>query len=173
LLFTLTEDKVWRKAVEDTTGLKKYYEDNKGKFMAGERVVVTEYISEKRPMIEEVQKLLAAGKTEKEIDVEVNKSSALNIRIRTQNYEKGKSKEEEVMFNQKPGFRSDIIETGGRSFRILVLQENLPAGQKTFEDAKSECITQYQNYLETEWLKELEGKYPVEIREKVLAKLYK
>jgi peptidyl-prolyl cis-trans isomerase SurA len=172
LLFTLTEDKVWRKAVEDSVGLRKHYEDNKGKFTAGERVVVTEYISEKRPMIEEVQKLLAAGKTEKEIDEAVNKSSALNIRIRTQNYEKGKAEAEAMMFGQAKGFKSDILEYG-RAYRILVLQDNLPAGQKSFDDAKSECITQYQNYLEAEWLKELEGKYPVEIKEKVLAKLYK
>jgi peptidyl-prolyl cis-trans isomerase SurA len=172
LLFTLTEDKVWRKAVEDTVGLKKYYNDNQSKFTAGERVVVTEYISEKRPVIEEVQKLLASGKTEKEIDTEVNKSSALNIRIRTQNYEKGKAEQEAVMFGKQPGFRSEILE-GGRTFRILVLQENLPAGQKSFDDAKSECITQYQNYLEAEWLKELESKYPVEVKTKVLEKLYK
>jgi peptidyl-prolyl cis-trans isomerase SurA len=172
LLFTLTEDKVWRKAVEDSTGLRKYYDDNQSKFMAGERVVVTEYISEKRPVIEEVQKLLQAGKTEKQIDEEVNKSSALNIRIRTQNYEKGKAESEAMMFGQQPGYRSEILEFG-RAFRILVLQENLPAGQKSFADAKSEAITQYQNYLEAEWLKELEGKYPVELKTKTLEKLYK
>lgn len=172
LLFTLTEDKVWRKAVEDTTGLRAFYEANKDKFQAGERVVVTEYISEKRPVIDEVQKLLAAGKTEKEIDQEVNKSSALNVRVRTQTYEKGKSDAEAGMFGQQPGFKSSVLETG-RAFRILVLQENLPAGQKSFDEAKSECITQYQNHLEAEWLKELEGKYPVEIKEKVMAKLYK
>ena len=76
------------------------------------------------------------------------------------------------MFGKQPGFRSEILE-GGRTFRILVLQENLPAGQKSFDDAKSECITQYQNYLEAEWLKELESKYPVEVKTKVLEKLYK
>lgn len=172
LLFTLTEDKVWRKAVEDTVGLKEYYNNNKEKFMAGERVVVTEYISEKRAVVEQVAKMLEAGKGEKEIDAEVNKSSSLNIRIRTQNYEKGKSENEEMMFGKKPGYISEITEYG-RAFRILVLKENLDEGQKSFEDAKSECITQYQNYLETEWLKELEGKYPVEIREKVMEKLYR
>ncbi|MFM2376330.1 MAG: hypothetical protein RLZZ165_1427, partial [Bacteroidota bacterium] len=76
LLFTLTENKVWRKAVDDTVGLKQYYNDHLSNFTAGERVVVTEYISEKRPMIEQVQSLLAQGKTEKQIDEEVNKSSA-------------------------------------------------------------------------------------------------
>jgi peptidyl-prolyl cis-trans isomerase SurA len=172
LLFTLTEDKVWKKAVEDTIGLKQYYENNKSKFMAGERVVVVEYISEKREVMDQVQALLQAGKAQKQIDEEVNRSSALNIRIRTQNYEKGKAESEAMMFDKQPGFRSEILEYG-RSYRILVLEENRPAGQKSFDDAKSECITQYQNYLEENWLKELESKYPVEIKEKVLAKLYK
>ncbi|MFM2375458.1 MAG: hypothetical protein RLZZ165_555, partial [Bacteroidota bacterium] len=97
---------------------------------------------------------------------------ALNIRIRTQTYEKGKAEPEAMMFDQQAGFRSDILEYG-RAYRILVLKENLPAGQKSFEEAKSECITQYQNYLEAEWLKELEAKYPVVVKEKVLEKLYK
>ena len=172
LLFTLTEDKVWRKAVEDSTGLENYYNRNKDKFMAGERVVVTEYITEKRPIIEQVRDLLKQGKNDKEIDEAVNKSSSLNIRIRTQNYEKGKAENEQMMFGKSIGYTSDITDYG-RAFRILVLKENLPAGQKSFDDAKSECITQYQNYLETEWLKELEGKYPVETKEKVMEKLYR
>lgn len=172
LLFTLTEDKVWRKAVEDSVGLENYYNSNKDKFMAGERVVVTEYITEKRAVIEQVRDLLKQGKNDKEIDAEVNKSSSLNIRIRTQNYEKGKAENEQMMFGKTVGYTSEINDYG-RAFRILVLKENLPAGQKSFDDAKSECITQYQNYLETEWLNELKGKYPVETKEKVMEKLYR
>jgi peptidyl-prolyl cis-trans isomerase SurA len=76
------------------------------------------------------------------------------------------------MFGKEPGYRSGIMEYG-QAFRILVLKEILPAGQKTFEDAKSECITQYQNHLEAEWLSELKGKYPVEVKEKVMQKLYR
>jgi peptidyl-prolyl cis-trans isomerase SurA len=123
-------------------------------------------------MMEQVQSLLAEGKTEKQIDEEINKNSALNIRIRTQTYEKGKAESEAMMFDQQVGFTSDILEYG-RAFRILVLKEILPVGQKSFEEAKSECITQYQNYLESEWLKELEAKYPVVVKEKVLENLYK
>lgn len=172
LLFTLTEDKVWRKAVEDTVGLKKYYEDNKSKFMADERVVVTEYIAEQRGSIEQVDRLLAKKTPEAEIDSIVNSTSALNLRVRTQTYEKGKSEKEAMMFGQQPGHRSAILEYG-KAWRILVLKENLPAGQKSFDDSKSECITQYQNFLEAEWLAELKDKYPVTVQEKTFSTLYK
>jgi peptidyl-prolyl cis-trans isomerase SurA len=172
LLFSLTEDKVWRKAVEDTVGLKKFYEDNKSNFKAGERVKVTEYISEKRDIMDQVEKLLAEGKTEKVIDSTVNRTSALNCRIRTQTYEKAKAEKEAVMFGKQPGFKSSVMDYG-KAFRLLVLVETIPPGQKTFDEAKSECITQYQNYLEETWLSELKTKYPVRVQEKVLEKLFK
>lgn len=172
LLFSLTEDKVWRKAVEDTVGLEKYYQDHKDNFKAGERVKVTEYISEKREIMDQVEKLLAEGKTEKEIDSTVNRTSALNCRIRTQTYEKSKAEKEAVMFGKQAGFRSSVMDYG-KAFRMLVLVETIPPGQKTFDEAKSECITQYQNYLEETWLSELKTKYPVRVEEKVLEKLFK
>jgi len=172
LLFTLTEDKVWRKAVEDTSGLRSYYMANRDSFMAGNRVVVTEFISDKQEVMRQVEALLQAGHGERAIDSMVNATSALNLRVRTQNYEQGKGGQEEVLFGQKVGFRTSVLEAG-RSYRILVVKEHLPSGIKSFDDSKSECITLYQNQLEKDWLKELEGKYPVKIEEKVFSKLYK
>lgn len=171
LLFTLTEDKVWRKAVEDTTGLRNYYTSHQDSFKAGNRVVVTEYITDKREVIDEVSRLLDKGLGERAIDSTVNATSALNLRVRTQTYEEGKVGQEQVMFGHQAGYRSPVLESG-RSYRLLVLKENLPSGIKSFEDAKSEAITQYQNYLEKAWLKELESKYPVKVQEKVFEKLY-
>lgn len=172
LLFTLTEDKVWRKAVEDTVGLKAYYESHRDSFMAGNRVVVTEYISDKQDVMNQVASLVQSGYGEKAIDSMVNATSALNLRVRTQTYEQGKGTQEEQMFGKQPGYASPILESG-RSFRILVLKETMGSGIKSFDDAKSECITLYQNQLEKDWLKELGDKYPVKVDQKVFAKLYK
>ena len=173
LLFTLTEEKVWRKAVEDTTGLKNYYETHKADFTAGERVVVDEYITDNRDVIDEVEGMLKAGKTQEEITAEINKVSSLRLTVRQQNYERGKSDLIDPMFSQAPGYISPVNVYSNNRFRIFVLKEKLPAGQKSFEDAKSEAITQYQNYLEKEWLKELEGRYPVEVKNEVFDQLFK
>jgi len=173
LLFTLTEEKVWRKAVEDTTGLENYYNSHKDDFRAGERVKVDEYISDNKNTLERVLELLAKGQNSEAITEELNSSSALNLTVRTQNYEKGKSPAIDPLFSQQPGFTSPITEYGNNRFRIFVLQEQVPAGLKSFDDAKSEAITQYQNFLEAEWLAELEKEYPVVVKEDVVAKLFK
>ncbi|MCL4105839.1 UNVERIFIED_CONTAM: hypothetical protein GTU68_012477 [Idotea baltica] len=173
LLFTLTEDKVWRKAVEDTTGLENYYNSHKDDFRAGERVKVDEYISDNKNTLERVLEMLAKGQNAETITEELNSSSALNLTVRTQNYEKGKSPAIDPLFSQQPGFTSAINEYGNNRFRIFVLKEQVAAGLKSFDDAKSEAITQYQNHLEAEWLKDLEKKYPVVVIEEEVAKLFK
>ena len=38
MLFELTDKKVWSKAIQDTTGLKEFYEKNKNKYMWDERL---------------------------------------------------------------------------------------------------------------------------------------
>lgn len=173
LLFTLTEDKVWRKAVEDTTGLQNYYDTHKSDFMAAERVVVDEYITDGEDAIKQVEQMLNAGKSEQEITEAINVNSSLKLTVRTQTYEKGKSQAVDPLFGKAVGHISGIDTYGNNRFRIFVVKEKLPAGQKSFDDAKSEAITQYQNYLESEWLKDLEGKYPVSVKEDVIGKLFK
>lgn len=173
LLFTLTEDKVWRKAVEDTTGLKEYYEQNKNTFQAAERVVATEYRSESEEIMTKVAAMIDAGSTDDEIDSEINKTSSLNLKIRTTSYEKGKTDLEDAIFGKAIGYRTPVTNVGTKSWRTLVVKEVKPAGTKTFDEAKSECITQYQNYLEETWLAELKGKYPVDVNDDVLSKLFK
>lgn len=173
LLFTLTEEKVWRKAVEDTTGLQNYYDTHKSDFMAAERVVVDEYITDGEDAIKEVEGMLKAGKTEQDITDAINVNSSLKLTVRTQTYEKGKSDAIDPLFGKSMGYISPVDVYGNNRYRIFVVKEKLPAGQKAFEDAKSEAITQYQNHLEAEWLKELEGKYPVTVKEEIIEKLFK
>lgn len=172
LLFTLTEDKVWRKAVDDTTGLQNYYNSNKDKFQAAERIRVAEFISESPAAIEQIGRLLAKGHNENYIDSTLNADNPLTVRTREQTYEKGKAKEEAELFSKSVGSYTGSM-SYGKAQRVLLLKEHLPAGIKPFEDARAEAITLYQNYLEAEWLAELEGKYPVKVNEDVLNKLFK
>ncbi|MBL7917345.1 MAG: peptidylprolyl isomerase, partial [Bacteroidia bacterium] len=79
LLFDLTDQKVWSKAVKDTTGLKQYYEKNKTKYMWDDRADVTTYKCLNEKIAKDVRKMLAAKKTEKQITDEINKTSQLNL----------------------------------------------------------------------------------------------
>jgi peptidyl-prolyl cis-trans isomerase SurA len=52
----------------------------------------------------------------------------------------------------------------------FALQSN-PPGQKTFDEARSALMEDYQKYLEKEWIDSLKEKYSVNVNEKVLNKL--
>ncbi|MDX2249056.1 MAG: peptidylprolyl isomerase [Bacteroidia bacterium] len=172
LLFTLMEQKVWKKAVEDTTGLKKYYLDNQTKFHAGETVDVKEYRTTDEAAINEVKKLLAEGKSDAEIEGEINQTSALKLSITSQTYEKEKDQVPAELFSQPVGYQTET-EQQNNFYRILVSTTKNPAGIQPFEKVKSQAITQYQDYLEQQWLVELAQKYPVKINESVFNNLFK
>ncbi len=164
LLFTLMEQKVWKKAVEDTTGLKAYYDAHPDSFQSDILIDVKEYRSESDSIMAVVATLLEEGTSDGEIDSLINESSALTVRIFSQTYEKGDTDLNESIFEEEEGFISDVL-PDGEFYRILHIQKKYPAGLKPFNKARSEVITSYQNYLEREWLKELAEKYPVQVND--------
>lgn len=172
LLFTLMEKKVWKKAVEDTTGLENFYNAYQDEFTANRTIDVREYRSTDEETINKVKQLLALNATDQEIDSLVSRQSALQLSIRSMSYEEGKGDADPELFGQEAGYVSSIIRTGD-GFKILRIEESFPAGIQPLEKVKSEAITKYQDHLEQEWLKDLSYKYPVEINDEVFANLFK
>ncbi|GAB4427557.1 MAG: peptidylprolyl isomerase [Bacteroidia bacterium] len=171
LLFTLMEQKVWKKAVEDTLGLRTYYEQHQEDFRAGQRVEVQEYRSPDEDIAERVAALLAEGRQEAEIDSLLSLDSPLQLRIFPQTYEKGRDSLDAAIYDQPVGYVSPVLAEEGY-YRVLQVREQYPAGIKPFAQAKSEAITRYQDYLEKQWLDELAAKYPVTINEKIFERLF-
>lgn len=89
LLFDLTDQKVWSKAVKDTAGLQAFYHKNKNNYLWGERADVTTYRCIDEKIAAEVRKMLSKGKAEKEIVETMNKTSQLNVSVENVMYLKG------------------------------------------------------------------------------------
>jgi len=172
LLFSLTEKKVWKKAMEDTVGLKSFFESRRDSFIAGERIKIKEYRSTDSSRLANVYGYLNSEYTDKEIDSLVNQGSSLHLRIQPVIMERKNPEVPTGWFDQAPTHPT-VIRKRDKNFVIQVYQEKLPAGKKSFEEAKSECITKYQEYLEKQWNQELANRFPVVIREDVFKKLYK
>ncbi len=64
LLFSLMDKKVWTKALEDTTGLKSFHDQNKSKYNWNQRVKATIYSASTQKVVDDVKAKLAAGKFE-------------------------------------------------------------------------------------------------------------
>lgn len=167
LLFDLTDQKVWSKAVKDTAGLKAYYEKNKNNFLWDERADVTMYNCVNEKVAKEVRALLKKNKSEKEIVETINKTSQLNVTAESITYLKGENKN--VDANWKQGVAATDIKDGkDNKVTVLVVNKVMPKTPKTIAEAKGMITADYQNHLEKEWLAYLKNKYTVKVNEDVL-----
>jgi peptidyl-prolyl cis-trans isomerase SurA len=167
LLFDLTDQKVWSKAVKDTTGLKKYYEDHKNAYQWDERADVTNYKCVNAVVAKDVRKMLAAKKSDKEILETANKTSQLNLSIENIFY----LKNEKPIINEnwKAGIvAKDYEDPNEKKVVVIVVNKILPVTPKTLPECRGMVTADFQNHLETEWLTYLKNKYTVSINEDVL-----
>jgi peptidyl-prolyl cis-trans isomerase SurA len=166
LLYEIMKDKVWDKAIKDTTGLQKFFETNKDNYMWPERIEATIYSSDKKEMIDTALKLINLDTLSmKEILDSVNKDSQLNIKG-----EKGKFIQENMSYlkgkDLKEGVNS-IYEFEGKHYLVIV-EKFLPKGNKSLSEARGAVIQDYQEHLEKEWLSELREKHEITVNEEVL-----
>jgi len=169
LLFDLTDEKVWSKAVKDSAGLYEFYEKNKTKYMWGERVEATLYVCNDAEIAAKVDKILRKkskkGYTNKEILDMVNTDSQLALKIEEGKYSKGDNDDVDKATwtkNTKSTINND------KSVTIVEVKTLIAPQPKELNEIKGLITSDYQNYLEEEWVKELKGKYKVEVNKEVL-----
>lgn len=167
LLFELTDQKVWSKAVKDTVGSKAFYEKNKTNYMWDERAEATVYSCIDDKIAAKVRGLMKKKKTEKEIVAAINKDSQLNLQTETRVFNKGEN--EFVDKNWNPGTSADMKSEKDKKTVIVVTTKLLKPEPKSYNDSKGMVTADYQNYLEKEWIASLKAKYPVSIDKAVLS----
>lgn len=171
LLYEVMKDKVWDKAMLDTVGLKEYYNNNTDKFMWGKRIDADVYECYSRKSADSVYHLLNDDKLSKDSVIAIiNNNSSLNLTHRA-----GKFDLEKTRFTKGQSFDKGmhpIYEVDGKFYVVNVL-EVLDPSVKDFRDAKGAVTSEYQNYLEEQWLKDLKAKYSVTINKEVLYALDK
>ncbi|RNI26024.1 peptidylprolyl isomerase [Rufibacter latericius] len=275
LLFQLMEEKVWAKAVEDTVGLKAFFEANKDKYMWGERAQATILSAASPAVMAQAQAQMTAGKfpstRNKPVDLlfttgnttlsktsttqldqlatalvadtslslevsgfmdsresanqknstlptrratavknylqqkgvkpenikvvpapaqlvgtrrvalkvyssdlqvladNLNQANPLALQVTTRKFQRGENKVLDGV-TWKPGTYNLTYE--GRPTWIKIDQVEAPAPKKLSE-TRGVVISDYQNYLEQEWIKELRQKYPVSVNQPEVQKLIK
>jgi len=174
LLFELTDKKVWSKAIQDTTGLKDFYEKNKNKYMWDERLDASIFTCQNEKIAKSTRKLLKSydsGKlSQADLLKKINTDTIPSLKI------------ERKLFNKKDNAIIDKIKwEKGVSDNMLVdnktvfvMVHRLVAPEpKQIKEAKGLITADYQNYLEEEWIKQLRTKYPYEINQAVFESLLK
>jgi peptidyl-prolyl cis-trans isomerase SurA len=165
LLFELTNDKVWNKAIEDTTGLKAFHKERKNDYMWDERVQATIVTVLDTSYLEKARALAAEGKTKKEIAGALNDSTSKKVVIRAGKFEKA-ANEYIKKIDWKKGL-SDTYQHNDRDFFVYISRFVDPE-PKTLDEARGIVTADYQDYLEKKWIKELKERYDYKVHEDVL-----
>lgn len=172
LLFNLTDKRLLSKALEDTSGLIEFYNDNRKDYMWKKRLDGIIISCEQRELAEQAVTII-----NKEENEDVSRASLI-ARLCAPHY-----RSECILFTEgvfEPGDNeladkmnwntriSEIFEKDGR-FEFILGKEIIPAGQKSLDEARGPVMSDYQEYLDQLWIKELRKKYRVKVNRKLLS----
>jgi len=161
LLFNISDEKIWSFAGNDSTGLREFYKKNKGTHIWGERFKGAIIKCDSQETRDEADKYFSAGLNAIEIIDLVNTDSE-KVHIEKGAWEKNTNPVVNyyVWNGPKPeGFNEELEYIRGN----LVGPE-----PKTLEEARGLYLSDYQNYLEEEWIKSLRKKYKIKVNKKLL-----
>lgn len=170
LLFDLMEKEVWNKAVQDTTGLENYYNAHKSDYIWKDRIDGVLASAAKKADIEKVKKLLENGKSDEEISVELNTESEQKVI-----FTKGEMETDHQALPKDLDLKKGVskIYEYNDAYHVLRIDNVIPSTNKTFQEAKGKVISDYQNAIEENWLRDLNNRYKVEVNAKALKEVKK
>lgn len=169
LLFSLMENEVWNKAVEDTLGLQNYYEANKESYMWNDRVRAMVVTCHNRGDVEQIKNMMRN-------DIEIDslrsfiKENKVKATARVAFYQKGDNVNVDATQWIENGM-AEYASSVDNSTQIIKILEVRKPEPKTFREAKGLITSAYQVELEAEWLEQLREKFDVKIDEKLLTKV--
>lgn len=167
LLFDLTEEKVWRAAMSDTTGLAEYFAANRDKYRFDTRYHAYIVDAATKKLAKKAIKLLKKGKSRAQVMTELNVESKLNLNIDSAKFELDGLDIASALSEMDEAGKSDMLEINERYKQAYVLDIEAPR-QKELKESRGAVISDYQNYLEQQWIKDLRSKYAVKVDQAVL-----
>jgi peptidyl-prolyl cis-trans isomerase SurA len=172
LLFDLTDRQVWSRAVKDTNGLKNFYETVKNKHMWGNRADVDIYNCTDAKIANEARKLVEKKKSPEEIQKTLNKEgSSSKVSVISGKYEKGQYDLVDKT-DWSAGLKPNIMNPDS-SVTFVFVKQMVGPEPKSLNESKGYVVSDYQEYLEKQWIEELRAAYPIKVDEAVFHSLIK
>lgn len=169
LLYEIMKDKVWDKALRDTTGLKNYFNQHIASYQWPDRVEATIYSSVKKDKVIEASKLAAIDTmTMKDVLDKVNADSQLNLTGKHGKFDPTKN---EALAGRKLTVGLTPVYKVGDKYYVVKVMDKIPAGPKQLDETRGLVIQDYQKELEKNWLNKLKQKHKIKVNYDVLYSL--
>ena len=161
LLFEISDQMIWTKAIKDTSGLKEFYISNTDTWKWPNRIKATIYTSESKKTISKAVSL----KKKKGINNDslikiINKENILSLSYESkivEDFSKYNTSFEEL----KKGFNKLI--NANDKWTTIYVEEKLPVANKKLQECEGLVISAYQNYLEKVWIENLKKNHTMEV----------
>ena len=168
LLFDLMEKEIWNRAKSDTTGLMNFHKANIQNYQWKKRHDVDILSSTDKATIEKAQSFLKKGKSIDYIKEKLNKDGKVNIMVKSGLYE-----EDYDVLSQYPNVATGVTSVAlkDKYYFVVNVKSTKDAGPKEFADCKGKVISDYQQYLENNWVDELKREFQIKVNTDVFAKV--
>lgn len=172
LLFELTDKMVWTKALTDTAGLEAFYHANQDRYMGGERLDATIFsfqdeddaIASKVLMAD----LVRNGADDDTILAALKDDHGKQVRKQHGRFSRGDHPAIDEVIRQA-GIRGPV--QNAEQYLLIRVHEVIPPGPKAMHEIRGLLISDYQQYLEEKWVRELRDKNEVYIDLSVLKQI--
>lgn len=169
MIFALSENNVWNKASEDSTGLLAYYSQHPQDFDLKKRATVRIITTDNQKQAASVYKILQANKSVSD-ELLAEKLKAAGVtgqKINTQVLDETKTK---LNISTESLSLPQLL---GNKYQVIQVLNPLPAKKRAFEECRGYVVAAYQEYLEKRWIETLKQKYPVAVNKDVFESLVK
>jgi peptidyl-prolyl cis-trans isomerase SurA len=168
LLFDLMEKEIWNRAKNDTIGLQAFFQKNSKNYQWKKRYTVDILSSTDKKFVEKAQKFLAKGKSLEYIKEQLNKDGKVNVMSKSGLYEE----DYDVLSNfQNLSKGVTNIIAKDQYFFVVNVTDTKPAGVKELSECKGKVISDYQQFLENNWVDELKSEFTIKINTDVFSKV--
>ena len=173
LLFEVSLREVWDKAAKDTAGLENFFKANKKKY-TWEKPHYKGYLiqAKDKSSLTAAKAIIRSANPDSiqsYIAQRINCDSVTYVKVQHGLWELGKNSAVD-----KYGFKAKNAEfTPNEALPIVECVGKKLKAPEAWNDEKGKVTTDYQDFLEAEWIKRLREKYPVEIKDAIWQRIKK
>lgn len=174
LLFDISLEQVWDKASQDKEGLEAYFQAHKADYPWSEPRFKGFVVQCKNANLEKAVRAIIRNADRDSVESYINSRINIGDSITYVKCTRGLWTLGQNKIVDKLGFKQKKVEfkTNSEFPHVFVVGKKLKAPEE-FADERGKVTSDYQDYLEAEWVKQLREKYPVVVDEAVFESLKK
>lgn len=173
LIFNLMDQNVWSKAMQDTAGLKAYYETIKNKYLTDEKAKIGIFKTNDAKIAQKVQKTLQKNIQKSQLNPNLILSK-INKKNNVVSYDSMIIETKKLAdIGLEKTVNTILSKESNNSYEIYWLQSIIAPQPKSLDEVRGLVISEYQTYLEKQWINELRNRYHWQVNDEVLKSLYK